>query len=279
MKLAYLGTPGSFSYCASKIIEPDAESLGFTSFINIFIALQEGIVNTAIVPIENTLAGSIYENYDLLERYGFHIHKELNLRIEHALLVQYSTNDTTTIKTIYSHPKAIEQCQKFLMHLPNINTLPVSDTAEAARKVANSKYSSEVAAIASVTAAKQYKLKVLQYNIEDEPQNYTRFLEIKKQKYKINERVNKCSVLVLLEHKIGSLHLFLNVLKLYGCNMTKIESRPQPGKPFEYRFYIDFIFDEVHMISKILNELRRTSYSLRVLGMYRAAVTVSMPLK
>lgn len=269
-KIAHLGIPGSFSHIAAKRMKPGFECVGLPSFREVLSALSNGTVTAAVIPIENTLAGSIYENYDLLDEFGMYICAEGNLCIEHHLLVSNPDIKIGDIKKVYSHPKALEQCKKILQSNPNIKTIAVSDTAEAARLVSESRDPS-IAAIASREAADIYGLRILLGNIEDNLQNFTRFILIEKDLRKISKNTNKYSVAVLLPHRQGSLLHFLSVLDHNNCNMTKIESRPQPNQPFEYIFYIDFTFGEVQDPSAIIREMKKQSINTKVLGIYNAS--------
>lgn len=272
MKIAYFGIPGSFTYSAAKELFSTADFVSTTTFSDIFDQLKQDKVDCGVIPIENSLAGSIYENYDLLETSNMMIVDETYLKVEHCLLGKQQ--NIAEIKKVISHPKALEQCSHFFSDHPKITHDAFSDTASAAKHVAQS-HDKHVAAIASKDAAKVYKLHVIAEHLENDPHNYTRFLVIAKDKtVKRTQELNKCSVIVTLLHEPGSLGKVFSVLARENCNLTKIESRPMHDKPFEYVFYLDFIFDsKLHDLDKILKMLADNSSSCRVLGVYKDART------
>jgi prephenate dehydratase len=271
-KIAYLGIPGSYSHSAALAFFKDSKDfVGVASFKDIFEAIKSGSVDAGVLPIENTLAGSIYENYDLLDHNDLHVIGEYSLRIEHCLLGHGSTSDRQDlkhIKTVYSHPKALEQCENFFVEHPWIGKVSYSDTAHAARFVKESD-DTTVAAIASAQAANLYGLTVIKSSLEDDLHNYTRFLAIATQADDSKD-ADKCSLIVQIPHILGSLYKTLGVLESNGCNLMKIESRPLRGKAFEYIFYFDFRYDyHKHYISKILGELKSIGAVIKVLGIYK----------
>ncbi len=271
--IVYLGIPGSFSYAAAQNANtPDDTYIGAASFRDIFKTLTQGGAERGIIPIENSLAGSIYENYDLLDSSGLHVLGEQYLRVQHSLLVSQTVTQAETdvlknITKIYSHPKALEQCQELFAQHPYIEKQAYGDTATAARFVAEQD-DPTIAAIASPVAAELYNLRILKDHIEDYPDNFTRFLIVASQAVPRRED-NKCSLIVRLPHVPGSLHAFLQILAEHSCNMTKLESRPWRNKPFEYVFYIDFCFDpQAQSVDMIIDDLKKQSMELKVLGVY-----------
>ncbi len=274
LRIGYFGIPGSFTYGAAiKYFGSGVDLEGAKTFKEVFLLVKEGVADYGVVPIENTLAGSVYENYDLLDKYDLSIVGETSCRIEHSLLasgVHRSKHvDIKTIKTVYSHPKALEQCSVFFEKHPWIEKISHSDTATAAKFVAEQQDNS-MAAIASRQNAQIYGLEVLEGGIQDNVYNYTRFLVIAPNDPALVEGANKCSLIVRLRHSAGSLSQALNFLTHKGCNLTKIESRPIPNKPFEYMFYLDFLFDvAITDVVTVLDEFQEHVSDLKVLGLYQ----------
>lgn len=260
------GIPGSFGYsAATKVFAKNNIFINAENFEDVFEAVRKNKADFGIIPIENSLAGSIYENYDFLHKYNLNIAAEHNLKIEHhlvGLLEQKLTH-------IFSHQKAIEQCRKFLKKLPHITSVIHSSTAAAAKCVSE-KNDIHFAAIASTDAAKLYNLSVLKKNIEDNPHNFTRFLVISNHQKSL-KNADKCSITLVLKHQPGSLHNALKIFAENNLNLTKIESRPIHGKPFEYIFYIDLEFNSKNLpeIRHILNTLKKQSEKLKILGFYK----------
>lgn len=271
--ITHIGKPGSFSHAAARAqYGTDHTYIGCRSFEEVFRAVAEGHAEIGVIPLENSLAGSIYENYDLFNKYSLRIVAEQYLKIEHFLLckrgIAMEKERVQKIHTVYSHPKALEQCSAFFSSHPWIQPTISKDTATAASEVASSD-DHTIAAIGSLESAYLYRLQVLKRNIEDNQHNYTRFVYISKREHDLAE-ATKCSLQFELKHEPGSLVMVLNVLKDCGLNMTKIESRPIHGKPFEYRFYMDFEFNSlVHdMFKETLDKLRDSTYALKLLGVY-----------
>lgn len=275
--IVHIGKPGSFSHAAARLqYGPDHTYIGVSSFAEVFRTVSSGDAEIGVVPIENSLAGSIYENYDLFNRYHVSICAEQYLKVEHYLLARKtavtSIDRMRVIKQVYSHPKALEQCRDFFtMHPQMIPTL-ATDTATAAAMVAGSK-DDTIGAIGSLESAHIYRLDVTARNIEDDSANYTRFVYIE-QSQRIAPDSSKCALLFEVKHQPGSLIKVLEVINRHGLNITKIESRPIHGKPFEYQFYLDFEFtgDQRPTLDTILSEITQSSHRLKVLGVYKAGV-------
>ncbi len=279
-KIYYQGVKGSFTYFAAiKAFGQKNDFIGVDNFREIF----EGVINKkadyGVLPTENTIAGSVYENYDNLEKYSRKIQviKEVYLKISHCLLgIKFNIPKEKRIKLIkkvYSHPKAIEQCNIFLNKYPYIEKIAYKDTAGAAKFVKESK-DITLAAIASREAGKIYGLEVLKEKIEDSPNNFTRFFVISRRNLDLkNFEGDKCSVIFKLPHVAGSLYNVLEVFARYKINLTKIESRPIIGKPFEYNFFVDFEIDKQkpQEIVKILKEVRKKTDDFIILGFYQKA--------
>lgn len=276
--VAYQGIPGSFSYLAATTYFGDNYNwLGTSRFCEIFSLIEKQQADFGIIPVENSLAGSVYENYDLLARHKLTATAELYLKVEHHLLILPQTeplSQTTKLKQItrvVSHPKALEQCSQFFEEHPWIEQMAFSDTARAAQHVAQTG-SDKLAAIASQTSADLYQLEVLQNNLEDNQNNYTRFLIIA-DKADCQKKANKSSIIFTVSHKPGSLFGALEVLAKNNLNLTKLESRPIPNKPFEYIFYVDFEFEtgKLDRLTETLNQFKVHTLEFKVLGHYQAA--------
>lgn len=268
--IAYLGIPGSFTHSAAQsFFGSEHQYLNFLNFKLIFAALESGTCNAGLVPLENSLAGSIYENYDLLRASSLSIIGEVSQRIEHHLCARPSADKSPEITTLYSHPKAFEQIANFLAANPNIKAVATSDTASAAQFVSEST-DPGAAAICSQAAADIYHLALRKRNLEDDPMNFTRFAVLAREPLE-DSACDKCSLYMVLPHVPKSLFRALEIIVSVSLNTTKIESRPIPGKPFEYVFYIDFEFeaqerDAVNMMLKRLGDLVT---ELKILGFYR----------
>jgi prephenate dehydratase len=231
-----------------------------------------GRADYGVLPIENALAGSVHENYDLLGSHDLAIAGEYYLEIEHCLLVKpgRGKGGLAGIKKVYSHPKALEQCTEFFRQHPDIEASSYSDTATAARLVAESD-DDTCAAIAGEQAAQLYGLEVAQRRIADSEHNITRFLVATSTHRKVTD-ANKCSLIMRLPHREGSLYRALGVLAQHHCNISKIESRPIHGEPFEYMFYIDFEYGAGTQVDEVLADLGHVADEVKVLGIYRAAL-------
>lgn len=270
--IAYQGVMGAFSHMtALKAYGEDKAFLTAKSFQGVFEMVSTGKADCALVPIENSLIGSIYENYDLLNAHGMRILAEHFTRIEHCLMVVPGghIDDITAIEKVISHPKALEQCRLFFRHHPWIEAVSYFDTAAAAAEIA-AKTDASVAAIASAGAAEIYGLDIFKRGIEDDPQNYTRFILISKNQW-CEEQADKCSLMVDLMHTPGTLTMLLKTFADEEINLTKIESRPLRGSPFKYQFYLDFEFPVAkhEKIKNLLKKMEKNVQKLMVLGFYK----------
>ena len=264
--VGYLGIPGSFSYLAAlRYFKRDVEFFEGKSFQHILKKVQNGRLDFGILPIENSVSGSVVKNYDLLLASDVLIVGEVYLGVSQNLLVRKQLN-LKNIRTIYSHPEAFKQCEEFLNSL-DIARVEMSDTATAARFVREKGRETD-AAIAGIDAAKRYNLIILKKHIETNKANYTRFIVVAR---KTNGTIstNKTTILFTLKHKPGMLHKALGVLAKRDLNFTKIESRPMLGSPFEYMFYMDFEFGSIKDAQDAINDLKKETTSLRTLGIYK----------
>jgi prephenate dehydratase len=270
--IVYQGAPGSFSHltalhhCRSYPVLD-----GKKTFLEVFEALQKREAQYGIIPIENSLIGSIYENYDLLGKSSLSIIREIKTRIELSLIALPGAS-IDQIKTVFSHPKALEQCHIFFQKYPHIQAVIHYDTGGAVEKIKRGEDPS-CAAIASSLAAKYYGLNVLKFQLEDDLENYTRFvlLSVEKSSPGFMENHHKCSISFNLEHRKGALVSVLEALSNQGVNLTKIESRPIFGKAFEYFFYLDFqipLETTTWNAHPLLEDLQQRVKNLHLLGIY-----------
>jgi chorismate mutase/prephenate dehydratase len=271
-RVAFQGIEGAYSELAGR--KYFAPYLDHTLFVG--AETLEQVVNTVededadygLVPVENTTAGSINEVYDLLSCAQLSIVGEEVLRIEHCLLAVEEV-PLASIRQIYSHSQALAECMKFVSKLSNCQGLPYADSAMAVKKVKEENDPS-LAAIGSEEAGRLYGLKVLRRNIEDQQNNYTRFLVLAKKPSRIDLRIPcKTSLIMATPHEEGALLKALSLLHEYKINLSKLESRPIPGMPFQYIFYIDFEGNMAEeRVAQALEKLRSATTSLKVLGSY-----------
>ena len=275
-KIAFQGEHGAFSEQAAHVFfSKSVETIPLSAFPDVFRAVASGKARYGIIPIENSLFGSIHQNYDLLQRHSLSIVGEIKLCIVHALLGIRKV-PLGAIRTIYSHPQAIGQCERFLMKLSRAEAVPVYDTAGAAKMVKESGRP-EIAAIASVDAARVYGLKVLRQGIESSHQNFTRFLVLAK-RGPLARRNAKTSIIFSLKNIPGSLYKALSVFALRDINLYKIESRPLVGRPWDYLFYLDFqgsLHDD--RCRKAISHLKEITDLLKILGSYPEGRTGCTP--
>ncbi|MEG6617263.1 prephenate dehydratase domain-containing protein [Peptococcaceae bacterium 1198_IL3148] len=236
-RVACQGTEGSYSQQAGDKLFSLPALMFFNDFEAIFQAVEKGLCEYGILPVENSLAGTVVPVYDLMERYKFYIVRSIRLRINHALLAKPGVA-LGDIREIVSHEQAIRQCSEFLKAHPQIKVTYFSNTAAAAKYVAAANRH-DLAAISSECCAKLYGLDILSDHIQNRDNNYTRFICISKT-MKIYPGANKISVMLTLPHKSGSLYTLLAKFSALGLNLTKLESRPMTGRDFEFLFYFDF---------------------------------------
>ena len=270
-KVAFQGEHGAYSEMAAlEYLGVEIATLPCSSFDAVFCAVRDGGEDVlGLIPIENSLAGSIHRNYDLLMRYDLSICGEYHFRVSHNLMVlpQVSLADITKV---YSHPQALAQCENSLSAL-GLESVAEYDTAGSARLIRD-RNDLTSGALASKHAADVYGLKILKESMEDNPANYTRFLALTKSAENPLSSENdacKTSLVFSLENKPGILYQALRVFAEREIDLTKLESRPLIGKPWEYLFYIDFVgHSEGQDVSEALALLEDISASMRVLGTY-----------
>jgi prephenate dehydratase len=266
MKIAFQGEHGAYSEQAVFDYFGDVETLPCETFDLVFDSVTSGKADKGLIPIENSLAGSIHQNYDLLLRNQLHIVGEYFLRVRHCLIAMPNVKKEE-IKKAISHPQALGQCASYLKNL-NIKPEAVYDTAGSVKMLKESG-AQDTAAIASKRAAEIYEMQILEEGIEDNAENFTRFLAISAEPTVGVEKEAKTSIVFTLKNQAGALFKAMSVFALRDIDLTKIESRPLQGKPWEYLFYIDFVgsqYDDV--VKRALEHLGEYALTLRVLGSY-----------
>ncbi len=268
--VAFQGERGAFSEEAARKLLGDAVTVRpCETFQQAFTSAAKGESRYCLVPIENTLAGSIYENYDLLLESDLHIVGEVNLRIVHNLIAFPGTT-LRNLRKVYSHPVALAQCVQFFTDHPNVERITFYDTAGSVKMLAEQRIPN-AAAVASHTAAVVHKARILKTHLEDHRENFTRFLQLAK-KPLIRRTGNKVSIVFSTPNMPGALFKCLSVFALRDINLSKMESRPLRGRPFEYFFYLDFLGNiEEDRCAKALAHLGEITNFLRVLGCYQSA--------
>ena len=266
MRIAFQGEPGAYSEQAVFNYFASVETLPCESFDVVFDSVVSGASDAGLIPIENSLAGSIHQNYDLLLRHDLHIVGEYLLRVQHCLIAAPGLTKVD-IKKVMSHPQALGQCAAYLRKM-GVKTESVYDTAGSVKMLKESG-ARDTAAIASRRAAEIYEMQILEDGIEDNAENYTRFLAISKTAAERPNGEAKTSIVFTLKNQPGALFKALSVFALRDIDLTKIESRPLQGKPWEYLFYIDFIGATTEDTArKALDHLGEYALMLRVLGSY-----------
>jgi 3-deoxy-7-phosphoheptulonate synthase len=240
--------------------------LPMKSYRDIFNACASGNVEFGVVPVENSLSGSIHENFDLLQEYDLKIIGEVTIRIKHALIANGDVQKDM-IRTILASPPAFSQCKNFMDQSPGVEPLTVKANTSAVRQLKES-CDTTVAAIGSAMAADLFGLKVIEDSIEDNPRNFTRFAIIAKE-YKGHKKVSKTSIIFSTGNKPGALFEVMKVFSSHEINLVKLESRPILGQPWEYMFYADLEADILSdALAPMMAELRDKSEVLRILGRY-----------
>jgi prephenate dehydratase len=275
MKIAIQGEPGSFSHEAALKFVPGAEIVPCALSVEVFAALDGGGADAAAIPIENSLAGSVLEHFDLLLAHDVKVVREALLRIRHNLIAIAGAS-IGEIDRVYSHPVALAQCRRFFAAHPGMKPVAFYDTAGSVKNLVE-QGDGHAAAIASEAAASIYGARVLEAGIEDNPENYTRFFlvlrssESQSVQESVDAGANKLSIAFSLENRPGSLVAALSALAAQGTNLTKIESRPVQGKPWEYIFYVDCQIGAGRAVSQIIDALRPHCGMVKELGRYREA--------
>jgi prephenate dehydratase len=273
MKIAIQGERGAFSHEAALKLVPGAEIVPCALSAEVFAALDAGAVDAATIPIENSLAGSVLEHFDLLLKHDVKVVEETLVRIRHNLIAMPGV-PIEDIERVFSHPVALAQCRQFLAAHPAMKAIAFYDTAGSVKQLMEIG-ERNVAAIASEAAAAIYGAEILERDIEDNPENYTRFFLVRRARdVEADREANKMSIAFTLEHRPGSLVAALGALSAVGANLTKIESRPVHGKPWEYIFYIDCLIGSSAEGERALGALRAHCGMVKELGRYREARSV-----
>ena len=267
--VAFQGEIGAYSEeAAFRFFGPSIQVKPCESLDDVFKVVERGEVQFGIVPIENSLEGSISQAYDLLLDSSLMVCGETELRVVHCLIANPETR-LDLIKRVYSHPQALGQCRAFLKHL-NCELIPTYDTAGSVKMIKEEGITGG-AAIASTRAAEIYRMQIIAREIEDNPNNFTRFFILAKQDSPPSGN-DKTSIVFSVRHKPGALYEFLKELAARNINLTKIESRPTRQKPWEYNFYLDFEgHREDEAPREALENLRNYSIFVKVLGSYPKA--------
>ena len=267
--VACQGVEGAYSQIACDKLFASAGIMFMDSFEGVARAVNSGLCDYGILPIENNLYGSVNAVYDLMQKHSFYIVRSIKLRINHSLVVKPGTADGD-IREIFSHEQAIGQCSEFLKNYPNAKVTICENTAMAAKRVAQSDRT-DVAAICSAECSALYGLKQLHRDIQNSDNNYTRFICIARN-LQILEGVNRVSILFRVPHRPGSLYEVLSTFATVGINISKLESRPIPGHDFDFLFYADAEADcRDEQTVKLLCDLTRCTEEMTFLGAYSEA--------
>ncbi len=276
-KVAIQGLEGSYHDIATREFfkDEEIELICCNTFNEVFSAIASDSKTIALVAIENTIAGSLLHNYELLRDSGTVIVGEQKLRIAHCVCC-LPDEDWQDLKEVHSHPVALAQCETFLQRHPELKAVQAEDTALSAKDIKEKQLHGH-AAICSTRAAKMYGMRILQENVETNKHNFTRFLvvadrwradELKAEG--IGQQVNKANIVFSLPHQEGSLSQILSIFTFYRINLTKIQSLPIIGREWEYMFYVDVTFDDYTRFRQSIDAVRPLTKELSILGEYKA---------
>ena len=268
MRIAIQGELGSFSHMAALQMVPRARVLPCAVAREVFAAVRTRKADAIVLPVENSLAGSVGEHLDLLFASGLSATAEHRLRIEHNLIAAPGVAVRKIVRVL-SHPVALDQCREFLASHKRLRAEPFYDTAGSVKHLMAERLT-DTAAIASSKAAEQYGARILQHGIEDDKQNFTRFLLLEKKRRVIRD-ANKTSVAFALKNSPGALFKALSVFALRDIDLSKIESRPMRGRPWEYVFFVDFLRGDDEAARNALAHLREIADPVIVLGIYKSS--------
>lgn len=265
-EVACQGVEGAYSQIACEKMFSLPDIMYFNSFEAVFNAIDQGLCQYGVLPLENSTAGSVNKIYDLMIKYDFNIVRSARLKVDHNLLAKKGAK-IGDIKEIYSHEQAISQCAEFLKTLKDVKVTAVENTAVAAKMVAESGRS-DIAALSSRACAELYGLGCLAESVQDKGNNYTRFICISKN-LEIYPGADRTSIMIMTDHKPGALYKLLSRFYALGINLTKLESRPLPDRDFEFMFYFDL---ETSVYSPefitLIGELEASCEQFRYLGSY-----------
>lgn len=268
MRIAFQGEPGAYSEAAALQFAPGAEAMPCRSFEEVFSAVDGGYATLGVLPMENSIGGSIHRNYDLLIEHELPIVGEVELAVDHCLLARAGTR-LADVKVVYSHPQALAQCEQYLKGLDGVEIIAVYDTAGGAKMVADGSAAS-AAAVASRRAAELFGLEILAEGIQDYASNITRFVVVGRHAA-TPETATKTSIVFSLKSTPGALFKALSGFALRDVNLTKLESRPIRGRPWEYYFYVDVDVPRDSLAcGRAVTHLAEFSDWVRILGSYPA---------
>ncbi len=266
MRIAFQGAPGAYSEAAAQRAWPGAETVPCEHFEDVFAAVASGHTSHGLLPVENSTGGSIHQNYDLLLEHDLPIVAETELQVIHSLIALPGT-ELSEIRRVCSHPQALAQCEAFLRRLPNIEIVATYDTAGSARLIRDQGLR-DTAAVASARAAEIFGLAVLQSAIQDYRDNITRFLLIARDPEPLGPP-DKTSVVFALPNSPGALFKALSVFALRDIDLTKLESRPMRGRPWEYLFYVDLAAGRADVrCGRAIVHLAESARWVKTLGSY-----------
>lgn len=269
-KVACQGVEGAYSGIAAEKLFGFPEITYRASFDSVFDAVESGECDYGVLPIENSTAGSVVKIYDLMRNRNFSIVRSVRIKIDHCLLANHGAK-IEDIKEVFSHEQAINQCSQFIKEHPEIKFTPVANTAVASKSVALS-HSLNTAALSSKRCAELYGLTNLSSNVQDQGNNYTRFICISK-KTEIYPGADKTTIMASTGDTPGALYQLLSLFFAHGINITKLESRPMPTSDFEYVFYLDLDVSVYSpKLQTVLSELERFSCDFKYLGSYTESV-------
>jgi prephenate dehydratase len=269
MKIAIQGELGSFSHEAAETMLPRATLVPCARSLEVFDRVSRGTADGAVIPIENSLAGSVAEHFDLLLSRDVHIVREFRLRIVHNLIALPETK-IGDIRRVFSHPVALDQCRDLFARNPKLEPVPFYDTAGSVKHVVAEGWR-DAAGIASRRAAEVYKGKILKAGIEDDKKNFTRFFLIRRGKTHAARGADKTSLAFTVKNIPGALFKALSVFALRDISLSKIESRPMRGRPWEYVFFVDLLRGDDEDSRNALRHLGEISELVKVLGIYPEA--------
>ena len=274
LKIAIQGVHGAFHEIAARSFHPNdnIEIVPADTFDILIEKVKSGEADVAVMAIENTIAGSILRNYNLLNNSKLRIKGEVFLRIKQNLMALPGIA-IENLKEVHSHPIALQQCEEFFEKYPHIKLIEAHDTALVAKEIRENLWT-DIGAVGSELAAEMYEMNILAASIETYKKNYTRFLYISPENTEggAYSQFDKISVVFNTSHAIGSLHRALEVLSRNNCNLTKIQSAPIMDKPWEYMFYVDFTLGNYSDYPKAMVELLRVAGEVKVLGEYKSGV-------
>lgn len=267
LRVAFQGERGAYSEAAATVFFKESmETIPYTTFHEVLESVETGKTDYAVLPVENSLEGSVPESYDLLLTTKLNVVGEIYHRIKHCLI---GFQNLEKIDTVYSHPQALGQCRKFIQE-HHLKPIPTYDTAGSVKILLELK-KDNTACIASRRAAEIYNVSIIREGIEDNSNNYTRFLVLANKKQEMTSK-DKTSIIFSVKHVPGALYEILEKFNASKINLTKIESRPTKNTPWEYNFYVDF---EGHQndknIQNTLDKIKNNTMFLKVLGSYPKA--------